>query len=200
VLGWGDIQALGGDDMAQVFGNDWADRRSGSSRWGHSGPTIFVVVIGAMALLTVLPVAYPPGGKPLISLAFIAVMFTTYFEMRKHDRGLCERCVAEFPLNPAQDAETYSRRLATVHLLAEKRAAAWYLAAILVACLLPILAPAPLRTPALVLWLASLASLAYILQSGVTHRRLQPWCPQCGNQGGNDKVDTPEPMPLDSMS
>jgi hypothetical protein len=160
---------------------------------------VIVAVIGSMALLTVLPVSYPPGGRPLVSLIFIALLLVTWAEMRKHDRGLCERCVADFPLNPAQAAETHRRRLETVHLLAERRAAAWYLVAILVACLLPILAPPPLQTPALILWLAALASVVYLVQSGVTHRRLQPWCPQCGHQGGTDNVDTPEPMPLDSM-
>ena len=94
--------------MAQIFGNDWADGPARVSRWGHAGPTIFVGIIGSMAALAVLPVTYPPGGKPLVSLAFIALMLMTFGEMRKHDRGLCERCVADFPLNPAQDAETYS--------------------------------------------------------------------------------------------
>ena len=69
---------------------------------------------------------------------------------------------------------------------------------ILVACLLPIFAQDPLRIPAKLLWFASLASLVYVVQSGVTHRQLQPWCPQCGPKGGTDKVETPEPTPLDS--
>ena len=54
-----------------------------------------------------------------------------------------------------------------------------------VACLLPLFAPAALRSRRSVIWLASLASLVYVVQSGVTHRRLQPWCPQCGHQGGS---------------
>jgi hypothetical protein len=186
--------------MAQIFGDDWAHEPAQASRWGHAGPRIFAGILGTMALLAVLPVTYPPGGKQLVSLAMLALTIVTLLEMRKHDRALCERCVADFPLNPAQEAETHRRRLAAAHLMAERRAAAWYLAAVLVACLLPILAPPPLRVPALLLWLASLASLVYVMQSGVTHRRLQPWCPQCGPQGGSDQVETPEPTPLDSMS
>jgi hypothetical protein len=112
----------------------------------------------------------------------------------------CERCVAGFPLNPAESAVTYRRRLAMVHLLAERRAATWYLVGILVACLLPVLAPPELRVPALAVWLVALGSLVYLLLSGVTHRRLQPWCPQCGPQGGSDDVKTPVPAPLDSRS
>ena len=184
--------------MSHAFGNDWAT--PAASRWGHAGPSIFVGIISSMALLAVLPVPYPPGGKPLVSLTFIVLMLVTFVEMRKHDRGLCERCAADFPLNPAQDAETHSRRLATVHLMADKRIARWYLVAILVACLLPIFVPEMLQLPARALWLASLASLVYVVQSGVTHRRLQPWCPQCGNQGGEEQVDTPEPMPMGGLS
>ncbi|MGZ8745274.1 MAG: hypothetical protein ACXWXO_20355, partial [Nocardioides sp.] len=157
--------------MSQVFGHEWAREPARVSRWGHSGPTIFVAIIATMAALAVLPVHYPSGGKPLVSLTFIVLMLVTFVEMRKHDRGLCEQCAADFPLNPARDAETYSRRLATVHVMADKRVARWYLVAILVACLLPIFAPPVLRLPALGLWLTSLASLVYIVQSGVMHRR-----------------------------
>lgn len=185
--------------MANYFRNDWAAPAQ-ASRWGHAGPSIFVVIIGSMAVMALLPVPYPPGGKPLVSIAFIALMLTTYLEMRKHDRSLCERCVADFPLNPAQAAEKYDRRLATVHLMAEPRIARWYLVGILVVCLLPIFAHGPLRLPAMVLWLASLVSLGYIVMSGQTHRKLQPWCPQCGHQGGSDKVETPEPMPMGGRS
>jgi len=186
--------------MSQVFGDDWAHGQARASRWGHAGPSIIVGVLASMAVLAMVPVQYPTGGRQLLSLSFIVLLLVTFAEMRKHDRGLCERCAADFPLNPAQAAETYSRRLATVHLMADKRVAVRFLVALLVACLLPIFAPGPLHTPAMILWLASLASLIYVVQSGVTHRRLQPWCPQCGHQGGSDNVHTPEPMPLDSRS
>lgn len=182
-----------------VFGNEWA-QPARPSLWGHHGPSVLIGVFGTMATLAILPVPYPPGGKPLVSLTMIVLMLVSYFEMRKHDRGLCERCVADFPLNPAHDAEKYERRLSLVHTLAERRNATWFLIAIVVTCLLPHLVPHPLQAPAMALWLASLFVLIYYVQSGQTHRKLQPWCPQCGNQGGSDKVDTPEPMPLDSMS
>lgn len=185
--------------MASIFGNEWA-MPSRASWWGHHGPTVFVGIIGSMAALAILPVTYPPGGKPLVSIAFVAAMLANYGEMKKHDRGLCERCVADFPLNPAKDAERYQRRLETVHLMAEKRAATYYLAFILIACLLPVFVHGALRVPVMGLWLLSLASLVYIVQSGQVHRRLQPWCPQCGHQGGQDHVDTPEPVPMGGLS
>jgi hypothetical protein len=181
-----------------IFGNEWAQPTA--SRWGHHGPTVLMGVFGTMATLAVLPVPYPANGKPFVSLTFIVLMLITYVEMRKHDRGLCERCVSDFPLNPAQDAETYRRRLRLVHALAEKRAAAWFLAAIVVACLLPHLVPGWLAVPALGVWLASLAVLIYYVQSGQTHRKLQPWCPECGNQGGSDNIEAPEPMPMGGLS
>ena len=67
--------------------------------------------------------------------------------MRKHNRTLCEYCVADFPLNPAESAQTYSRRLDTVHRLADKKVAAKFLMMVLVACLLPIVAPTELAGP-----------------------------------------------------
>jgi hypothetical protein len=186
--------------MALAFGASWADMPARATWWGHHGPAIFVSVIGGMVVLSLQPVPYPTGVRPLVSVVVASILIATWLQMRKHDRALCERCVADFPLNPAQSAVTYRRRLAMVHLLAERRAATWYLVAILVACLLPPLVPAEFRVPALAVWLTALGSLAYLLLSGVTHRRLQPWCPQCGPQGGSDKVEAPEPTPLDSLS
>src|SRR3954454_3258366 len=113
--------------MSHTLGGSWADGPARATRRRHRGPSIFVVVIGAMAVLALQPVPYPPGAKPLVSLAFIAILIGTWIEMRKHDRALCERCVADFPLNPAEAAVTYRRRLAMVHLLADRRAATWYL-------------------------------------------------------------------------
>ena len=168
--------------------------------WGHHGPSVLIGIYGTMLALAVLPVTYPPGSRFLLSLSLIALLFVTYFEMRKHDRGLCERCAADFPLNPAQDAETYRRRLRLVHFLAEKRNATYFLVGILVTCLLPLFAPGPLYAPAKVLWVAALVVLMYYVQSGQTHRKLQPWCPDCGHQGGTDKVETPEPMPMGGLS
>lgn len=185
--------------MANYFRHDWAEPAQ-ASRWGHAGPSVFVGIIGSMAVMAILPVPYPPGGKPLVSFAFIALMLVTYVEMRKHDRSLCERCMADFPLNPAEDAERYGRRLEIVHLMAEPHIARRYLVGILVVCLLPLFVPDPLRLPAMALWLASLVSLAYIVRSGQTHRKLQPWCPQCGPQGGTDNVEAPEPMPMGGLS
>jgi Flp pilus assembly protein TadB len=186
--------------MSNYFRNDWAAQPAQATRWGHAGPQIIVAMIATMAVLAVLPVAYPEGGKPLLSLAFLALMLTTFWEIRKHDRALCERCAADFPLNPAQDAERYQRRLAVVHLMAEPHVARFYLVSVLVVCLLPLLAPDALRVPVMALWLAALGSVGYLVQSGQTHRKLQPWCHQCGHQGGQDKVDTPEPMPMGGLS
>ena len=186
--------------MSHVFGQEWAHGPARATRWGHAGPHILVGIMGSMAVLAIVPITYPTGARPMISLTFIVVMVSTWLEMRKHNRTLCEYCVADFPLNPAESAQTYSRRLDTVHRLADKKVAAKFLMMVLVACLLPIVAPTELQVPARILWLASLGSVVYVVLSGVTHRRLQPWCPQCGQQGGSDKIDTPEPMPLDSMS
>ena len=99
--------------MSQAFGNDWARDPARASRWGHAGPSIIVGMLGTMALLAVVPVQYPPAGRRRSSRSpSSSLLLVTFVEMRKHDRGLCERCAADFPLNPAEAAETYSRRLA----------------------------------------------------------------------------------------
>lgn len=155
-------------------------------------------LIGVSVLSALRPM-HADALRPLISVSLVALMVITLVEMRKHERSLCEWCASAMPLNPAQAAETYRSRLAFVHLIADKRRGRVYLGAVITASLLPFIAPSAVRPPVLVLSLAAAASVVYLVLSQVTHRRLQPWCPQCGDSGGED-VDTPTPMPIDSLS
>lgn len=185
--------------MSDNFLAQWAQGPAKATRWGHSAPTILTAVIGASVLLALRPTAYDATLRPLISLALLGLMIATMVEMRRHDRALCEWCAADMPLNPAQRAQSLARRLAFVHLISERKAGRNYLLAVLVACLLPLFAPASLRIPVMTVAILASASVIYLVLSQVTHRRLQPWCPQCGDQGGQD-AETPTPLPIDSLS
>ena len=97
--------ALGGEVMSQVFRQRVGADPARASRWGHAGPDDLRRRSSARwpLLADAAGARTQPGGKPLVSVTFIVLMLVTFVEMRKHDRGLCERCVADFPLNPAHD-------------------------------------------------------------------------------------------------
>lgn len=134
----------------------------------------------------------------LSPVLLVGVVIATWVKMRRHDRGLCEHCVKSMPLNPSESAQRYRRRLTTAHLGARKGIVVGYLLVLLSADLLLVLAPQPLLQAAFVLWAAIQSSLIYVVLSHVTHRRLQPWCTECGGGGGRDDVDSRNPVPSDS--
>ncbi|MCY7395068.1 MAG: hypothetical protein LH468_02765 [Nocardioides sp.] len=184
--------------MAHTHAAAWGP---GSGRWGHWAPQILIVAIGMTIVLGVAPM--PPGNvlTPLSPVLLLAVVIATWVQMRRHDRSLCEYCVAAMPLNPSASAQRYARRLALVHQGSNRGAVAAYLAVLLAANLALAVAPAALVRPALCLWVLAQSSLVYLVLSHVTHRRLQPWCARCGGGGeGRDDIDSPGPLPVDSLT
>jgi uncharacterized membrane protein len=177
----------------------WAESPAAASRWGHYAPHIFGAIIASAVLMSIVPPPVPLELRPLMSIAIVALMVATMVENRRHDRGMCEVCVSEMPLNPAQAAESKLRRLTFVHLVSERQFGMIYLSFILGAMIVPFLVPSSLRIGAFVISTSAAASVAYLMLSQATHRRLQPWCPLCGDQGGSG-VDQETPAPIDSLS
>lgn len=186
--------------MAHAHAASWDSSGQGASRWGHWAPQILIAAIAATVLLAVRPL---PVDNPLAALSpllLVVVVVITWFQMRRHDRGLCELCVRAMPLNPSESAARYRRRLALAHAGSHRRVLVAYLAVLLGSDLLVAVAPSALQRPALMLWAAVQSTLVYLVLSHVTHRRLQPWCVQCGGRGdGPDDVVAPTPEPSDSL-
>lgn len=175
----------------------WTTRAA--SRWGHWGAQLLVTSIVATVALALRP---PPPGNPLALEAPVALFFfvlTSWGFMRQHDRRLCEFCMASLPLDASQVAARYRRRLAVAHIGSDLRITAAYLI-VLIASSPVLLNTKLLPTPmAQLVWAAIQASMIYLVLSYRTHRKLQPWCPQCrGGDGGHDHVDAPEPVPTGS--
>lgn len=141
----------------------------------HAGKVLIGAIVAVFALRWLTAV------RPEVALAagagLFALVLLTWFAMRRHDRSLCERCVAHMSIAPSADAERYRNRLHMVHLLSRPASAAVYLIAVV---------STNLMTGSLVgriLWAVAQASLAYLVLAHLTHRRLQPWCPECGEGG-----------------
>ena len=107
--------------------------------------------------------------------------------------------MATLPLNASETAVRYRRRLAIAHLGSNLRFTVVYLIVLIASS--PVLLAPPLLPHALAqyVWAAIQSTMIYLVLSYTTHRRLQPWCPQCsGGDGGREDADAPEPVPTGS--
>jgi hypothetical protein len=163
---------------------------SAVGRIGHLASSALVVaIVGAIAL----GLAPPPAGSPmalLLPLALFAMVIGCWMLMRGHDRRLCERCARAMPLNAAQVATAYRNRFALAH--ADRRFVAGYLLALLASNLLLLGGPAER-----IGWAGAQSTMIYLVLADTSHRRFQPWCPTCRNDGGGQSwSDAPDPIPF----
>jgi hypothetical protein len=185
------------DDSYGGLSQPWPARVA--IRWGHWGAQILVASIVGAIVLVLRP---PPPGNPLALEGPIALCFfvlASWGFMRQHDRRLCEPCMATLPLNASEMAVNYRRRLAVAHLGANLPITVAYLAVLIGSS--PVLLDTTLLPHALAgyVWAAIQSTMIYLVLSYTTHRRLQPWCPQCsGGDGGREDVDAPDPVPTGS--
>jgi len=147
------------------------------------------VAIAGVILIGLHPL---PGLFTLtVPLALIVVVLTSWLAMRRHDRRLCEQCMAAMPLNPSAEAARYRRRFWLAHSLSEPR----YLVPYLVVLIGSNFATS---TVGRIAWAIIQSSMLYLIAAQVTHRRLQPWCPWCSDGGGGEHVEeTPPVLPHD---
>ncbi len=167
---------------------------------GHYCYQIFVVVYLA-TFITSIP---SPSTKPslgwhftwgtlasvLINAAYIGLIMSSVF---RHDTGLCERCIADMPLDGPARAEKYRRSLGTYHSIPHL---------ILLIAVLILFFASPwlglLRLPAIA---AFMVVNIHTCVLAVRHRRLEPWCPWChwGHGGDEEFVPDPDPDPAGSI-
>ncbi|MGN6607883.1 MAG: hypothetical protein ACTHMS_12850 [Jatrophihabitans sp.] len=155
--------------------------------WGHYGGESLIVAIAASILVGLFP---QPGYAGLgLALAIIAGVVGGFVLMRRHDRRLCEMCMAHMPLNPSAEAERKKWRFWLAHNGSEMRFVGPYLAVVLGSSF-------AYDYIGKWVWAAIQASLIYLVLAQVTHRRLQPWCPWC-RSGGDGVPESPEVLPED---
>ena len=126
----------------------------------------------------------------------VALVLGTWVLMRQHDRRLCEHCMASMPLNPSETAARYGARFWVAHAGGDKRMVLPYLGVLLTSNFAVLLFPSMFTQ--VVCCLLQL-SMIYLFVAYSTHRRLQPWCPQCKGGDHQDEEDwvAPDPVPSD---
>ena len=154
--------------------------------WGHRAPQLLsVAILGAIALgmrpLTPTPLTL------LTALTLLVFVIVTWLFMRQHDRQLCERCAASMPLNAAECAARFGRRFRLAHAGSNPRVMIPYLV---------VLVGSNFLTGSLgrIGWALVQSSMIYLIMAHSSHRKLQPWCPQCfgGGTGERDQVSEPD--------
>jgi hypothetical protein len=166
----------------------------GASRWGHAAPNVLIGAIVACIVLVLHPLPQGSVASLIAPTVLVAGVLISWLSMRQHDSRLCEHCVAAMPFNPAEAASRYRGRLAVVHLGTDRKAVAAYLVLLVGSSLFLMGGPPLLRVAGPYAWSAVQATMIYLVLCHTTHRRLQPWCPQCRGGGGDEVVDRdPEP-------
>jgi hypothetical protein len=155
---------------------------------GHYAPWFLITVLGALVVLTLVPVVSSYVAWQFL-MALLAVTVFLAFPMLAHNRRLCERCIASMPLDASSVASRYSVRFRVAHAFARKLFAFCYLAAVLGSSFLY---SHPVGRYG---WAVAEASLGYLVLVYVTHQRLQPWCPYCKN-GGEERTVPTTPSPV----
>ena len=165
-----------------------------ASRWGHWSPHALVGAILASIGMVLRPLPATPAAL-LAPLLLVAVVLASWVAMRQHDRGLCERCMAAMPLNAAEAAARCRRRFLVTHLGSDRRALAAYLLVLVASNVLLLPAPGIAQTVGDYAWASVQVTLIYLVVCYTTHRRLQPWCPECegGGPGDDERMSNPAP-------
>jgi hypothetical protein len=158
-------------------------------RMGHHANELLMASIAGAILLGLHPL---PGLLEFtVPVALFAFVIASWLMMRKHDRRLCEPCMAAMPLNPSEDAVKYKRRFWMAHAGSEPRFLVPYVALLVGSNFFT-------GTIGRIAWAMIQMSMVYLILSQSSHRRLQPWCPICQGGGGGEKVDeTPPVLPHD---
>jgi hypothetical protein len=153
--------------------------------WGHFGPALLIISIGAAIAVGVYP---PPGLLGLtLPLALVVFVLASWIFMRRHDRQLCERCLLAMPLNPAQEAARRKRLFWMAHTGSEPRFLVPYLAVVIGSSF-------AYGTIGKIPWALIQSTMIYLVLAQATHRRLQPWCPWCSEGGGGSEVPDDAPV------
>ena len=119
--------------------------------------------------------------------ALAVLMASVLIQWRYHDQRLCERCIADSPLDPQAAVEKWEPALREHHRALTSMAAVL----LVVAGYVSTVTHAPKWLPVFFNVLLILVIVVWFVDWHV-HRRLYPWCPWCHWDEGGDEEKTPD--------
>ncbi|GAA1616717.1 hypothetical protein GCM10009789_83420 [Kribbella sancticallisti] len=172
------------------------------SPWiGHHASRILLTAFAAQVAYTAaeLLVGLPSRLAFGLELGWTTTVLHAGLALLLHARGpLCERCIAEMPLDGSARAERYRRNLTTVHWIRTHRWG-WIGIAAATIGLLGLARHAGLISEQIEALLYA-GPVMWVVLSLARHSQLQPWCPQCRGNGGGDYNDHPIAGPRPSLA
>jgi hypothetical protein len=166
-----------------------------AARWGHWGPTWLACSVAAILAIGVHPLKPGTPAAILVPMSILAFALISWAAMRQHDRRLCEICAASVPLNASEVAARHHLRFAVAHAGSRRSLVVGYLV-VLAGSDVVLLSGNEFQR---ICWGVIQSSMIYLVLAYSTHRRFQPWCPQCrGGDGRQDHVADRGPAPLGS--
>ena len=108
--------------------------------------------------------------------------------------------MSAMPLNPSEAAARCRLRFLVTHLASNRRAVVTYLLFLVSSnVLLLIPGPGTAQTLGQYSWALVQTTMIYLVLCHSTHRRLQPWCPECEGGGPGDEEQVSGPAPSGSF-
>jgi hypothetical protein len=156
----------------------WPGRAA--DHWGHWGSRVLIASVLCAIALGVRPLPATSPLAAILPVALIALVLLSWRRMREHDRRLCELCVKSMPLEVAEIAARMHFRFTLAHLGERRKIVVSYLAILVASNGLLLIGPIGRLS-----WGVIQLSMIYLVLAYSSHRRFQPWCPQC--QGGEPK-------------
>lgn len=167
-----------------------------ATRLAHYQP---VIVIGVLVTALIDDVVFQRSWPAELAYFMIFLLFVvTLIAELHHSYLLCSRCGAATPVDGSGMATRRSKWLRFYHWTKSRKSMVMFGVAVL---LTPALS-AVLHFPWVVTSLPVYLYMAADSLSGLRHRPLQPWCPQCrwGDGGDEEQVPVPPPVPTEQAT
>jgi hypothetical protein len=178
-------------------------------RWPHyASIALPVLMIGAIGYLATRPwrvtdwnpLSAWAQSAPLLSLttagttSYLLALYASFYAGLLHDSRPCIVCAAKLPLDPASAAGRARPALRLRHLAQDKLG--WKIIVVYTAVLFGL----PAGWPSNIWAIGSQAAIVAVLLAVWWHEKLQPWCPWCRHDDGDDSTKhQPEPDPSERM-
>lgn len=158
-------------------------------RHRHYGTNIIIAYL--LIAMVVFPLPLPdPIYFVLVGILALLLVVGQSASLWHSYGDLCEKCISTMPLNPQAKAERQKRFLQTFHRMYGSPRRTMVTSAIQAALAVGTLASAFLAPDVVtsVLLEVMLLDLLVVHVTGNSHRKYQPWCPWCRDDGGHGDV------------
>jgi hypothetical protein len=177
--------------------------------FGHNSWKFFILLF----VVNAIPVRWYQPVSVYTSTVLTLFMLLLFVASNHHDRHICERCIAAWPLDPQKEVEKHDLAFRQIHAFENVmpkfnhrsiKWGKWVVALVFAAVYVGITVLIDWLLPAWGrdVWRAiiNLGVLPWLFWVLYQHHRLQAWCPYCRRGGRGDHSFNPDPVPSPSKT